>query len=55
MFYLHCGYLEEHLLEKEKGKAKYILLRKGLPSISTYLSNVVRGAYKKSKLKRFKF
>ena len=32
------------LLEKEKG----------LPSVSTYLSNVVRGVYKKSILKRFK-
>jgi len=36
--------LEEPLLEKEKG----------LPSISTHLSKVVRGAYKKSRLKRFK-
>jgi len=36
--------LEEPLLEKEKG----------LPSVSTYLSKVVRGAYKKSRLKRFK-
>jgi len=44
MFYLHCGCLEKPLLEKEKG----------LPSISTYLSNVVRGVYKKSILKRFK-
>jgi len=54
MFYLHCSCLEEPLLEKEKGKIKYTLLRKGLPSISTYLSNVVKGAYKKSRLKRFK-
>jgi len=44
VFYLHCGYLEKPLLEKEKG----------LPSVSTYLSNVVRGVYKKSILKRFK-
>ena len=54
MFYLHCSCLEEPLLEKEKGKAKCTLLKKRLPSVSTYLSNVVRRVYKKSRLKRFK-
>ena len=44
MFYLHCGYLEEPLLEKEKG----------LPSVFIYLFNIVKGAYKKTRLKRFK-
>ena len=44
MFYLHCGCLKEPLLEKEKG----------LPRVSTYLFDVVRGVYKKSILKRFK-
>ena len=54
MFYLHCGCLEEPLLKQEKGKVKCTLLRKGLPSVSIYLFNVVRRVYKKSRLKRFK-
>jgi len=54
MFYLYCSYLEESLLEKEKGKVKCTLLRKGLPNIFTYLFNIIREVYKKSRLKRFK-
>jgi len=44
MFYLYYSCLEEPLFKKEKG----------LPSVSTYLFNVVRGVYKKSRLKKFK-
>jgi len=54
MFYLYYSYLEKPLLEKEKEKIKYTLLRKGLPSVSIYLFNIVKGVYKKSRLKRFK-